>query len=220
MLDDESFERVAATVERPPAPSKALRELMRGRKRLRSGRSRPDDDRGGLLRQADLDRFFQHYAGQNQFKLHLAVTYVAMAEGRLTGFATVSMSSLERRSLPSARLRRRLPGYPLPVLRLARLAVDERAQGLGVGRALLRHVLEAGAGAAGPLGCVGVVTDAGPEAIPFYARSASSPSRASGKVRCTGGARPSPCPSAPWMTQGRVRSPSGQQAGGGLPPRR
>ena len=53
---------------------------------------RPDDDRGGFsCGQADLDRFFHHYAGQNQWKLHLAVTYVAVAEGRLTGHATVSV---------------------------------------------------------------------------------------------------------------------------------
>jgi uncharacterized protein (DUF1778 family) len=31
VLDDEAFDRVAATLEQPPAPSKALRELMRGR---------------------------------------------------------------------------------------------------------------------------------------------------------------------------------------------
>ena len=43
-----------------------------------------DDDRSGFsCGQADLDRFFEHYAGQNQFKLHLAVTYVAVVEGRI-----------------------------------------------------------------------------------------------------------------------------------------
>ena len=31
-----------------------------------------------------------HYAGQNQFKLRLAVSYVAAVEERLLGFATVS----------------------------------------------------------------------------------------------------------------------------------
>jgi GNAT superfamily N-acetyltransferase len=137
---------------------------------------RPDDDRGGFsCGQPDLDRFFHHYAGQNQFKLHLAVTYVAVAEGRLTGFATVSVGNLERRTLPSARMRRRLPGYPLPVLRLARLAVDQRAKGLGVGRALLRHVLGLALVQRDSLGCVGVVTDAKPEALAFYARYGFEP---------------------------------------------
>ena len=96
-----------------------------------------DDDRSdftcGL---ADLDRFFEHYAGQNQFKLHLAVSYVALVDQRIVGFATVAASAIERVNVPSARLRKRLPAYPLPVLRLARFAVDQRAQGAGIGRAL------------------------------------------------------------------------------------
>ena len=72
-----------------------------------------DDDRGGFsCGQPDLDRFFQHYAGQNQFKLHLAVTYVAVVEERIVGFATVAASALERGSVPNARLRKRLPDYP------------------------------------------------------------------------------------------------------------
>jgi GNAT superfamily N-acetyltransferase len=131
---------------------------------------RTDDDRSTFsCGQPDLDRFFQHYAGQNQFKLHLAVTYVAAAESHILGFATVAASSLERARLPSARLRRRLPGYPLPVLRLARLGVDTRAQGSGVGRGLLRHVLGLALDQREHLGCVGVVTDAKPDAIAFYA---------------------------------------------------
>jgi GNAT superfamily N-acetyltransferase len=99
-----------------------------------------DDDRSDFsCGQADLDRFFEHYAGQNQFKLHLAVTYVAAVQARIEGFATVAPPSIERASVPSARLRKRLPSYPIPVLRLARLGVDTRAQGLGIGKALLRH---------------------------------------------------------------------------------
>ncbi len=130
-----------------------------------------DDDRSRFsCGQPDLDRFFQHYAGQNQFKLHLAVTYVAVAEGRILGFATVAGSSIERKSLPSARLRRRLPAYPLPVLRLARLGVDTRAQGLGVGRALLGHVLGLAVEQRDRIGCVGVVADAKPDAVAFYER--------------------------------------------------
>jgi GNAT superfamily N-acetyltransferase len=117
----------------------------------------------------DIDRFFEHYAGQNQFKLHLAVTYVALVDGRIAAFATVAPSSIERVSVPSARLRKRLPSYPLPVLRLARLGVDVRAQGLGIGKALLRHVLRLALEQRDRLGCVGVVTDAKPEAMAFYA---------------------------------------------------
>ncbi|MDT8369519.1 MAG: GNAT family N-acetyltransferase [Longimicrobiales bacterium] len=128
-----------------------------------------DDDRSGFsCGQADLDRFFEHYAGQNQFKLHLAVTWVAVVEGRIVGFATVAASSIERAGVPIPRLRGRMPAYPLPVLRLARLGVETRAQGLGIGKALLRHVLALAVEQRDRLGCVGIVTDAKPEAVSFY----------------------------------------------------
>ena len=70
--------------------------------------------------------------------------------------------------MPSARLRKRLPAYPLPLLRLARLGVDRRVQGLGIGKALLRHVLSLAVEQRHRIGCVGVVTDAKPEAVSFY----------------------------------------------------
>ena len=128
-----------------------------------------DDDRSGFsCGHADLDRFFEHYAGQNQFKLHLAVTYVALIEARLLGFATVAASSIERLHVPGPRLRKRLAAYPLPVLRLARLGVDTRAQGLGIGKALLRHVLAVAVDQRDRIGCTGVVADAKPEAVAFY----------------------------------------------------
>lgn len=130
--------------------------------------SRTDDRSDFSCGQGDLDRFFEHYAGQNQFKLHLAVTYVAVLDATIVGFATVSASALERAAVPSTRLRKRLPGYPLPVVRLARLAVDLRAQGVGIGKALLRHALGLAIEQRDRLGCVGVVADAKPDAVAFY----------------------------------------------------
>jgi GNAT superfamily N-acetyltransferase len=130
--------------------------------------AREDDRQGFSCGQADIDRFFEHYAGQNQFKLHLAVTYVAAVEARVVGFATVASSSIERADVPSSRQRKRLPDYPLPVLRLARLGVDTRVQGMGVGKALLRHVLVLAIEQRDHFGCIGVVTDAKTEAAPFY----------------------------------------------------
>ncbi len=45
-----------------------------------------DDDRSDFsCGQLDLDRFLEHYAGQNQFKLQLAVTYVAVVAERICG---------------------------------------------------------------------------------------------------------------------------------------
>jgi len=130
----------------------------------------PADDRDGFSSgDPDLDRFFQRYAGQNQFKHHIGTTYVAVEDGTIVGFVTVSAAHIEVAQLQASR-RRRLPSYPLPVLRLARLAVDKRAQGRGLGLLLLKAVFLLARRMAADFGCVGVVVDAKPEAVTFYER--------------------------------------------------
>jgi GNAT superfamily N-acetyltransferase len=152
---------------------------------------RPDDDRSRFsCGEPALDRFFGHYAGQNQFKLRLAVTYVAIMEGLIVGFATVAAGSVERNHLPDERQRNRLPAYPLPILRLARLGVDSAAQGAGIGRALLRHVLCLALEQRDATGCVGVVTDAKPDAIPFYEQLGFTPLEDVHEGQLHGGATP------------------------------
>lgn len=128
----------------------------------------PDDDRSSFQSgDPDLDRFFLRYAGQNQFRHHIGVTYVAVDGADILGFVTVSGSHIETAELSDAR-RRRLPQYPLPVVRLARLAVDRRAQGRGVGDLLLRFEFELALAMVERVGCVGVVVDAKPDAVGFY----------------------------------------------------
>jgi GNAT superfamily N-acetyltransferase len=130
----------------------------------------PTDDRSSFQSGDEaLDRFFHRYAGQNQFRHHIGVTYVAVDAGRVLGFATVAPRHIEIENLPE-RERRRLPRYPVPVLGLARLAVDGAARGLGVGAQLLRFVLELALDMAGRVGCAGVVVDAKPGAVEFYAK--------------------------------------------------
>ena len=131
---------------------------------------RPDDDRSSFLSgDVELDRFFRKYAGQNQFRLHVGVTYVASSAGRVVGYVTIAPGSMVINRLPR-RERQQLPAYPLPVLRLARLAVATTHQGHGIGSRLLRFALEMAREMASRFGCVGVVVDALPEAMGFYAR--------------------------------------------------
>jgi len=128
-----------------------------------------DDRRSFNSHDDDLDRFFHRYAGQNQFRHHIGVTYVAVDESGILGFVTVAPSEIQIDDLP-AELSRRLPRYPLPVLRIARLAVTQESQGQGVGRALLRFALRLARRMSGEVGCVGVVVDAKLKALDFYAR--------------------------------------------------
>jgi len=154
-------------------------------------RLRETDDRS-VFRSGDveLDRFFARYAGQNQFRHHVGVTYVAIEGQDIRGYATVAPGNVESEHLPAA-ARRRAPRYPLPVLRLARLAAAESAQGTGVGSALLRHVLILALRMAGEYGCVGVLVDAKPGAVEFYERFGFSTLEATeGRLET----RPSPTP--------------------------
>jgi predicted N-acetyltransferase YhbS len=131
---------------------------------------REGDDRLQLRSgEPDLDRFLHKFAGQNQFKHYLGVTYVAVEDRRILGFATIAAGHVEIEGLPAA-ARTRLPRYPLPVLRLARLAVDQSVRGQGLGAELLRFVLKLAVDMANDYGGVGVVVDAKPGAIAFYAK--------------------------------------------------
>jgi GNAT superfamily N-acetyltransferase len=128
---------------------------------LERGDNRSDFDCGN----GALNLFFHRYAGQNQFRHHIGVTYIALIDEQIVGYATVSPASLDADKLPS---RRKLPFFPVPVLRIARLAVAAARQGLGIGKALLRFCFELAEKLRDEYGCVGVVVDAKKEAKTFY----------------------------------------------------
>lgn len=151
----------------------------------------PSDDRSRFRSgDPDLDGFLQRYAGQNQFRHHLGSTYVAVDQGRLLGYATVAPGQLEIDDLPAA-LRKRLPAYPLPILRLARLATDEAVRGQGLGKEILRFVLQLAIRLANDYGCTGVLVDAKAEALAFYGKLGFVPLEV---LEGQSGARPAPTP--------------------------
>lgn len=154
-------------------------------------RLRASDDRSRLRSgDPDLDRFFRSYAGQNQFRHHVGVTYVAVEAGDVLGYLTVAPGGIEIDDLPAAR-QKGLPHYPLPVLRLARLAVDLRVRGRGLGEQLLRFALGLALTMTEDYGCVGVTVDAKPGAEDFYGRYGF---RAFDVVEGLSDARPRPTP--------------------------
>ena len=126
------------------------------------------DDRSGFsCGDEELDRFFHQFAGQNQFRHHIGVTYVATDGTSILGFVTVSASSIEIEKLP-AKTVKKLPAYPLPILRIARLASATSARGQGIGALLLKSAFQLAWSMAQNYGCVGVVVDAKEGAVAFY----------------------------------------------------
>jgi len=132
---------------------------------------REDDDRTTFRSgDDDLDRFFARYAGQNQFRLHIGTTYVAVDDGRaIVGYVTVAACSIEVAGLPR-KVAKRLPTYPIPALRLARMAVAKGLQRSGVGALLMKAVFVIARDQARRSGCAFVVVDAKPGAESYYER--------------------------------------------------
>src|SRR5262249_25921308 len=73
------------------------------------------------------------------------------------------------------RLRKKLPRYPMPALGLARLAVDQSVQSMGIGGQILRFVLKLAMKMSDEVGCAAVVVDAKPGAIDFHAKYGFAP---------------------------------------------
>lgn len=89
--------------------------------------------------QPDLNQWLERYALQNQ-RAGSAQTYVGLVDGAVTGFYSLSVGQIEFRDA-SERLRKGLARHPIPIMLLARLAVDRHWQGRGLGRALLRDAI-------------------------------------------------------------------------------
>jgi GNAT superfamily N-acetyltransferase len=88
-----------------------------------------------------LNQFLQRFALVNQ-KANSAQTWVSCEEGsnRVAGFYSLAVGSVEQ-AAATGRLGKGLAGHPVPVMILARLAVDCRFQGVGLGQALLKDAL-------------------------------------------------------------------------------
>jgi len=115
-----------------------------------------------------LNQFFHHHAGRNQ-KLGFSVTYVGVDEaGAIAAFMTLCGSAEVPGNLPFQS--KRWPAYLAPTLLIARLGVDQRFQGKGAGAVMLRHAMRLAKHQFDTVGCIALVTDAKPEAIPFYQR--------------------------------------------------
>ncbi len=87
----------------------------------------------------ELDRYLQRYAWQNQLA-GAVQTYVGLADDAVAGYYTLAVGHVTREEAPE-RLTKGLARHPVPIMLLARLAVDRRWQGHGVGKALLKDAM-------------------------------------------------------------------------------
>ncbi|MBF0293561.1 MAG: GNAT family N-acetyltransferase [Magnetococcales bacterium] len=103
----------------------------------------------------------------------MARVFVAVCDAqpeRVLGYHALTVGSIARIHL-SPEHAKRFPSFPLPVVRVARLAVDQTVQGQGLGEHLLMDALFRCLRVANDVGLVAVVIDAKHEQVrSFYAR--------------------------------------------------
>jgi GNAT superfamily N-acetyltransferase len=88
----------------------------------------------------ELNRYLVRYAWQNQ-QAGAAQTYVGIAGEVVVGYHTLVVGQVILEDAPD-RLKKGLAKHPIPIMLLARLAIDRRWQGRGVGKALLRDAMQ------------------------------------------------------------------------------
>ena len=88
----------------------------------------------------ELNRYLQHYAWQNQ-QAGASQTYVGVVDEAIVGFHTLAAGQVTYDDAPE-RLTKGLARHPVPIMLLARLAIDRRWQNQGIGKALLRDAMQ------------------------------------------------------------------------------
>jgi len=88
---------------------------------------------------AELNSFIRLHALQGQ-RAHISRTYVAVTGELIVGYHTLVVGSVTYEDAPE-RLAKGIPRYDIPVLLLARLAVDQNWQAKGLGAALVADAM-------------------------------------------------------------------------------
>ncbi len=121
-----------------------------------------------------LDEYLKKFALENGER-GLSRAWVALLANKVIGYYTLSSAHLELFELPK-KAQRGLPKYPIPAIRIGRLAVDCSMQGQGFGGCLLFNALHRILSVATEIGIRLIFVDAKHEmAKSFYLKYGFSP---------------------------------------------
>ncbi len=87
----------------------------------------------------DLDEWLRRYSTQNRCRNTAATWVITTADSEVVAYVCLAMTSTDRGDAPSS-VAKHAPD-PVPALLIGRLAVDRSHAGLGIGTALVAHVL-------------------------------------------------------------------------------
>lgn len=89
---------------------------------------------------SELNNYLKKFAYQNHQAGSSRVYIVTGEENKVVAFYTLSFGSISYSDAPD-RVKKGLGKYPVPVILLARLAVDKTQQGKGLGQALVKDAI-------------------------------------------------------------------------------
>ena len=115
----------------------------------------------------ELNTYFKKYALQNHNN-NISKTYLCIDIDNdiVAGYVTLCAASLEAISLPKDY--KNLPRYPIPAIRIARLAIDKKYQRQHIGKSLLSFALKKIVVASLNIGIKFALVDAKEESKSFY----------------------------------------------------
>ena len=86
-----------------------------------------------------LNTYLTRFALQNQYA-NAAITFVVCEKNSVIGYYSLAVGSVEH-ELASLRIKKGLAHHPIPIMILARLAVDLNYQKKGIGKGLLKDAI-------------------------------------------------------------------------------
>ena len=114
-----------------------------------------------------LNEFLARYAVKND-QLGIGKTFLALTENnQVAGYFTLATAQVAFQEIPDED-KVKLPKYPIPALRIARLAVDKTFQGQGIGKWLLKQAFIKAVQVADVTGLYFIIVDAKESSKTFY----------------------------------------------------
>ncbi len=114
-----------------------------------------------------LNDFHSRYAVKND-ELGIGKTFVALNENnQIVGYFTLATAQVAYQEIPDD-FREKLPKYPIPALRIARLAVNKDLKGKGIGKWLLAQAFIKAIHVADVTGLYFIIVDAKETSKSFY----------------------------------------------------
>lgn len=114
----------------------------------------------------NLNKYIKTHAYQND-KNHLSKTFVCFDNNVPVGFVTLCNSQVDFEEMPAS-YKKKHPRYPVPAIKIARLAVEKSLQGRGYGKDIITFAFKKAIQVSLNVGVKAIIVDAKESAKNFY----------------------------------------------------